>query len=46
MTAHTVILAQARVGFLTGGRKKFFLAVLVLLWLPPGLGHFALSWAH
>ena len=25
MTAHTVILAQTRVGFLTGGRKKFFL---------------------
>ena len=25
MTAHTVILAQTRVGFLTGGRKKSFL---------------------
>ena len=25
MTAHTVILAQARVGFLTGGRKQSFL---------------------
>ena len=24
MTAHTVILAQTRVGFLTGGRKKYF----------------------
>ena len=53
MTAHTVILAQTRVGFLTGGRKKSFLALfnwrkrmLVLRWLSPGLGHFALSWAH
>ena len=27
MTAHTVILAQTRVGFLTGGRKKYFLAL-------------------
>ena len=27
MTAHTVILAQTRVGFLTGGRKKSFLAL-------------------
>ena len=25
MTAHTVVLAQTRVGFLTGGRKKSFL---------------------
>ena len=25
MTAHTVILAQTRVGFLTGGRKQSFL---------------------
>ena len=29
MTAHTVVLAQTRVGFLTGGRKKSFLD------LPP-----------
>ena len=27
MTAHTVILAQTRVGFLTGVRKKSFLAL-------------------
>eukprot|EP00434_Breviolum_minutum_P040591 symbB.v1.2.036070.t1/scaffold5007.1/size31858/2 len=27
MTAHTVILAQTKVGFLTGGRKKHFLAL-------------------
>ena len=27
MRAHTVILAQTRVGFLTGGRKKSFLAL-------------------
>ena len=27
MTAHTVILAQTRVGFLTGPRKKYFLAL-------------------
>ena len=27
MTAHTVILAQTRGGFLTGGRKKYFLAL-------------------
>ena len=27
MTAHTVILAQTRVGFLTGGRKKYFPAL-------------------
>ena len=27
MTAHTVLLAQTKVGFLTGGRKKYFLAV-------------------
>ena len=25
MTAHTVLLAQTKVGFLTGGRKKSFL---------------------
>ena len=59
MTAHTVILAQTRVGFLTGGRKSLFSLyqkmnkwfnwrkrMLVLRWLSPGLGHFALSWAH
>ena len=28
MTAHTVILAQTRVGFLTGDRKKSFLDLL------------------
>ena len=28
MTAHTVVLAQTRVGFLTGGRKKSFLDLL------------------
>ena len=27
MTAHTVLLAQTKVGFLTGGRKKYFLAL-------------------
>ena len=27
MTAHTVLLAQTKVGFLTGGRKKHFLAL-------------------
>ena len=27
MTAHTVLLAQTKVGFLTGGRKKSFLAL-------------------
>ena len=27
MTAHTVLLAQTRVGFLTGGRKKSFLTL-------------------
>ena len=27
MTAHTVLLAQTKVGFLTGGRKKFLLAL-------------------
>ena len=28
MTAHTVVLAQTRLGFLTGGRKKSFLDLL------------------
>ena len=27
MTAHTLIIAQTRVGFLTGGRKKYFFAL-------------------
>ena len=27
MTAHTVLLAQTKVGFFTGGRKKYFLAL-------------------
>ena len=54
MTAHTLIIAQTRVGFLTGGRKKYFFALRTNRWcnlrkrmlglLLPGLEHFASSW--
>ena len=52
MTAHTVILAQTRVWrsqkvFSRSTRRRTNgSTMLVLRWLSPGLGHFALSWAH
>ena len=54
MTAHTVVLAQTRVSFLTGGGKKSFLDLdkmnKLFKWkhmcnsLSPGLGHCSSSW--